>query len=160
MLHETRTAPIGGSACGYQAESFASSALVHRERSWLEFCLAYTDMKWPSAAPKTRDALTDALATIIPAATIEPAPDGIDPGTVREALRHFALAPASRKLDRPAPIAAALCQAGRRARNDAADVCGESGRAGHDVLLDSAMLPSQGGNGADRRFSTPAPAIG
>ena len=79
-----------------------------RERSWLEFCLAYTDMKWPSAAPKTRDALTDALATIIPAATIEPAPDGIDPGTIREALRHFALAPASRKLDRPAPIAAAL----------------------------------------------------
>ena len=79
-----------------------------RERSWLEFCLAYTDMKWPSAAPKTRDSLTDALATIIPAATIEPAPDDIDPGTIREALRHFALAPASRKLDRSAPIAAAL----------------------------------------------------
>ncbi len=79
-----------------------------RERSWLEFCLAFVDMKWPSAAPKTRDALTDALATLIPALTSEPAPDGIDPGTVREALRHFALAPASRTLDRPTPIAAAL----------------------------------------------------
>ena len=38
-----------------------------RGRSWLEFCLSYVDMKWPSAAPKTRDALIDALATIIPA---------------------------------------------------------------------------------------------
>jgi integrase len=79
-----------------------------RERSWLEFCLAYTDMKWPSAAPKTRDALTDALATIIPAVTSEPPPDGIDPSTIREALRHFALARASRELDRPPSIAAAL----------------------------------------------------
>ena len=57
-------------------DSMAASA--GRERSWLAFCLAYTDMKWPSAAPKTRDALTDALATLIPALTSEPAPDGID----------------------------------------------------------------------------------
>ncbi len=35
----------------------------NRERTWLAFCLAYIDMKWPSAAPKTRDAITDALAT-------------------------------------------------------------------------------------------------
>jgi integrase len=79
-----------------------------RERSWLEFCLAYTDMKWPSAAPKTRDALTDALATIIPAVTSELPPDGTNHSTIREALRHFALAPASRELDRPPAIAAAL----------------------------------------------------
>ncbi|MGO9082558.1 MAG: tyrosine-type recombinase/integrase [Streptosporangiaceae bacterium] len=79
-----------------------------RERSWLAFCLAYTDMKWPAAAPKTRDALTDALATIIPAVTSEPAPEGITLGVLREALRHFALAPASRAMDRPPPVAAAL----------------------------------------------------
>jgi integrase len=79
-----------------------------RERSWLEFCLAYTDMKWPSAAPKTRDALTDALATLIPVVTSEPAPDEIDPRTLREVLRHFALAPASRGVDRPPLVAAAL----------------------------------------------------
>jgi integrase len=65
-------------------------------------------MKWPSAAPKTRDALTDALATLIPALTSEPAPDGIELSTLREALRHYALAPASRTLDRPPAIAAAL----------------------------------------------------
>jgi integrase len=84
------------------------TAPARQERSWLDFCLAYVDMKWPAAAPKTRDALTDALATIIPAVVSEPIPDGMGPGTLREALRHFALAPASRDLDRPPPIAAAL----------------------------------------------------
>jgi integrase len=87
-------------------DSMAASA--GRERSWLAFCLAYTDMKWPSAAPKTRDALTDALATLIPALTSEPAPDGMDSAVLREGLRHYALAPASRALDRPPDIAAAL----------------------------------------------------
>jgi integrase len=84
------------------------SAPARSERSWLAFCLAYVDMKWPAAAPKTRDALTDALATIIPALTSEPIPDECDPATLRQALRHYALAPASRALDRPPAIAAAL----------------------------------------------------
>jgi integrase len=83
-------------------------ATASRERTWLAFCLAYIDMKWPAAAPKTRDSITDALATLIPAIISEPAPDGICPSTLREALRHYALAPPSRALDRPPPIAAAL----------------------------------------------------
>lgn len=79
-----------------------------RERSWLEFCLVYIDMKWPSAAPKTRDSLTDALATLIPAVVAEPVPEGMGQRIVREALRHFALAPPTRKLARPPAIAVAL----------------------------------------------------
>ena len=85
-----------------------SAVSTGRERSWLAFCFAYTDMKWPSAAPKTRDSLTDALATLVPALTSEPPPDGMDPGILREGLRHHALAPASRALDRSPDIAAAL----------------------------------------------------
>lgn len=81
---------------------------ARQERSWLQFCLAYIDMKWPSAAPKTRDSLTDALATIIPAVVNEPIPDGLEPSTIRHALRHFALAPDSRDRDRPPSVAAAL----------------------------------------------------
>jgi integrase len=84
------------------------TASAKDERSWLQFCLAYVDMKWPSAAPKTRDSLTDALATIIPAVVGEDRPEGMEPGTLRYALRHFALAPGSRRLDRPPEIAAAL----------------------------------------------------
>jgi integrase len=109
FLSELRQAARQGEA--FDTETGLPDSMMtraSRERSWLEFCLAYTDMKWPSAAPKTRDALTDALATLIPSITSEPAPDGIDPGTLREALRHFALAPASRALDRPPAIAAAL----------------------------------------------------
>jgi hypothetical protein len=77
-----------------------------RGRSWLDFCLSYVDMKWPSAAPKTRDALIDALAAIIPVVVGAQAPDGMDRGTLRGALRHFALTPASRELDRPPAVAA------------------------------------------------------
>ena len=28
---------------------------IRQIRSWLQFCLAYIDMKWPSAAAKTRN---------------------------------------------------------------------------------------------------------
>ena len=77
-------------------------------RSWLEFCLSYVDMKWPAAAPKTRDGLIDSLATIIPVVVGEEAPEGMDRGTLRGALRHFALAPASRELDCPPAVATAL----------------------------------------------------
>ena len=110
FLSELRQAARKGEA--FDTETGLPDSLMttaSRERSWLTFCLAYTDMKWPSAAPKTRDSLTDALATLIPALTSEPAPDGIDTATLRTALRHFALAPASRALDRPPAIAAALC---------------------------------------------------
>jgi integrase len=84
------------------------TAVQKEERSWLAFCLAYIDMKWPSAAPKTRDALTDALATIIPAVVSEGRPDGLERGQLRYALRHFMLAPGSRHLDQPPGVAAAL----------------------------------------------------
>jgi hypothetical protein len=77
-------------------------------RSWLAFCLACVEMKWPSAAPKTRDSLTDALAAIVPAVVAEELPDWLDIGQVRGALRHYALAPPSRALARPPEVAMAL----------------------------------------------------
>jgi integrase len=83
-------------------------AVVKQERSWFQFCLAYVDMKWPSAAPKTRDALIDALASIVPAVVSEEHPSGLGVSALRQALRHFALAPNSRAQDRPPDVAAAL----------------------------------------------------
>ena len=56
----------------------------------------------------TRDGLTDALASIIPAVVGEELPDWLAAAMLRSALRHFALAPASRALDRPLAVAAAL----------------------------------------------------
>jgi hypothetical protein len=66
------------------------------------------DMKWQSAAPKTRDGITDALAAVIPAVVDEQPPDGLDLGMLRSALRHFALPPGSRGLPRPPLEASAL----------------------------------------------------
>ena len=109
FLSELRQAARKGEA--FDTETGLPDSMMttaSRERTWLAFCLAYTDMKWPSAAPKTRDSLTDALATLIPAVTTEPAPDAICPSTLREALRHYALAPPSRAMDRPPAITAAL----------------------------------------------------
>jgi integrase len=109
FLSELRQAACKGEA--FDTETglpYSMMTTASRERSWLAFCLAYADMKWPSAAPKTRDSLTDALATLIPAITTEPAPDAICPSTLREALRHYALAPSSRAMDRPPVITAAL----------------------------------------------------
>jgi hypothetical protein len=52
--------------------------------------------RWPGpVAPRTIGKTYIALATLIPAVTTGAAPDGIDPRTLREALRHFVLAPAS-----------------------------------------------------------------
>lgn len=109
FLSELRQAARAGEA--FDTESGLPDSMTKpatQVRSWLQFCLAYIDMKWPSAAPKTRDSLTDALATAIPAVVSEAPPDGLEPETLRHALRHFALAPSSRRLDRPPNIAAAL----------------------------------------------------
>jgi hypothetical protein len=65
-------------------------------RSWLEFCLAYVDSKWPSAEPKSQDSMTDALATIVPAVVNEDPPDWLEADQLRGALRHYVLDPPSR----------------------------------------------------------------
>jgi integrase len=109
FLSELRQAARAGEA--FDTDSGlpdSMTAVKKEERSWLQFCLAYIDMKWPSAAPKTRDALTDALATIIPAVVSEERPAGLERRWLRHALRHFALAPSSRHLDRPSEAATAL----------------------------------------------------
>jgi integrase len=94
----------------FDAETGLPQSMVETKnsRSWYGFCLSYVDMKWPHAAPKTRDGITDALATFIPAMVAEDLPDWLEPLTLRRALRHYALAPASRLQDRPREIASAL----------------------------------------------------
>ena len=65
---------------------------VGRGPSWLEFARRYLEVKWPHAAAKSRDALTDALATVTAALVREPA-DAPDPADVRTALRQHLLPP-------------------------------------------------------------------
>ena len=57
--------------------------------SWYEFACTYVDMKWPQAAPNSRRAIADTLATATPAllATRTAAPK---PAQLRQALYGWA----------------------------------------------------------------------
>src|SRR5690606_35905655 len=76
--------------------------------TWLEFCAAYVDMKWPYAAPNSRDGLTETLATVAPVLVREDAPEAPDARVMRRALRAYYLAPRDRERPRPPEIAEAL----------------------------------------------------
>ena len=75
--------------------------------SWFAFVLAYIDVKWPRAAAKTRDSMTDALATVT-AALVDDRPGRPDVLVMRRALRQHALVPSARQQPRPPEIAVAL----------------------------------------------------
>ena len=108
FLSELRQAARKGEPFDTETGLPDSMLKTSHARSWYTFCLAYVDMKWPHAAPKSRDSMTDALAAIIPAVVSEGRPDWLDPPLLRRALRHYALAPGSREQDRPPEVAAAL----------------------------------------------------
>jgi integrase len=73
----------------------------------LAFALAYMDMKWPGAAAKSRDSMTEALTTVLPAFTRE-LKGRPDTTTLRLALRRFLLPPTTRKTKRPVDVAKAV----------------------------------------------------
>ncbi|RAO30086.1 hypothetical protein ONO86_05638 [Micromonospora noduli] len=75
--------------------------------SWLGFVRRYVDMKWPGAAAKSRESTTDALATVT-AALVRDLAGRPDSALLRRAFREWEFPPASRQLDRPAEITAAL----------------------------------------------------
>jgi integrase len=107
FLSELRQAAKRGEAFDISEGLPLSMRQAKHATSWFAFVLAYVDMKWPRAAAKTRDSMTDALTTVT-AALVDDRPGRPDPLIVRRALRQYALVPAARKLQRPAEIAAAL----------------------------------------------------
>jgi integrase len=73
-------------------------------RSVLTVAQAYVEMRWPRAAPKSRDGITDALATVIPALTTDQ-PKRPDKKELRTALRKYALLPSERRPEPTGEIA-------------------------------------------------------
>ena len=109
FLSELRQAARKGEA--FDTETGLPDSMMttaSRERSWLAFCLAYIDMKWPSAAPKTRDSLTDALATLIPGHHQRASPGRHRPGHAPRGAAALRAGTRLPRLDRPPAIAAAL----------------------------------------------------
>ncbi|MFF0526154.1 tyrosine-type recombinase/integrase [Actinomadura nitritigenes] len=72
---------------------------VATARTWFEFCKAYVDVRWDGAAAKTRDSITDSLAT----ATLAMVEDGRDRPSHQALRRAFlwAVTPANEGADVP-----------------------------------------------------------
>jgi integrase len=75
--------------------------------TWLQLARRYVDMKWPGAAAKSRDSMTDSLATVTPA-LVQNIPGRPDLALLRHALREHDLPPLTRHLPQPREIATAL----------------------------------------------------
>lgn len=98
FLAELRQAARRGEAFDVATGMAVSMLPPPEAMSWLAFAQVYVDVKWPRAAAKTRDSLTDALATVTAALVDAAAPDA---RLVRTMLRQYLLPPAGR--DRPQP---------------------------------------------------------
>jgi integrase len=108
FLSDLRQAAKRGESFDVETGLPASMLKVKSAVTWYAFALAYVDMKWPHAAAKSRDSLTDALATVTPALVQDDIPGRPDVETLRTALRQHALPPTVRDLPRGPEIAAAL----------------------------------------------------
>ncbi|WP_226873676.1 hypothetical protein [Microbispora sitophila] len=72
-----------------------------------DFVRAYIEMKWPHAAAKSRDSMSDALATALPA-LVKERPGRPDAETLRTGLRKYALLPEGKRPDAPPAMARAI----------------------------------------------------
>jgi hypothetical protein len=69
--------------------------------SWLDFCTDYVAARWDGAAAKTRDSITDSLATAAIALT-DSTVDQLVPGEIRRAFL-WAVLPANKELNLSLP---------------------------------------------------------
>jgi integrase len=85
----------------------ARAGSAEASRSWYDHARAYTEMKWPQLAPKSRRSAAEALTTVTVA--LAPARRGApEPQVLRRALFAWAFNPGTRNLTPPGDIAAAL----------------------------------------------------
>ncbi|MCO6004498.1 tyrosine-type recombinase/integrase [Actinoallomurus purpureus] len=107
FLSDLRQAAKRGEAFDTETGLPESMMKAKQAATWLAFVLAYLDAKWPHAAAKSRDGLTDSLATVTPALVTD-RPGRPDNATLWRALRHFLLSPTDRDKERPTEIASAI----------------------------------------------------
>jgi integrase len=71
--------------------------------TWLEFAQNYVDAKWPHIVAKSRDSLTDALATVT-AALVKADKEAPHTSELRVALRQYLLPPPARNVEQPGEV--------------------------------------------------------
>jgi len=107
-LSDLRQAAKSGEA--FDTVTGLPDSLVEAEagRTWFEFAKVYALAYWPDVAANTRDAMSEALATVTPALVKEDAGEGPDPKVLREALRSVAFLPEDRRAEPSPEMAEAL----------------------------------------------------
>ncbi|GAA4225420.1 integrase [Streptosporangium album] len=107
FLSDLRQAAKRGEAFDIETGFPQSMIKAKDARTILEFVTAFIEMKWPHAAAKTRDGMSDALATVLPSLTID-RPGRPDAETLRTALRKHLLLPEGKRPATPPEMAQAV----------------------------------------------------
>ncbi|SET57028.1 tyrosine-type recombinase/integrase [Nonomuraea wenchangensis] len=107
FLTDLRQAARRGEAFDLETGLPESMTKAKDARTVLDFVKAYVEARWPYAAAKSRDSMSDALATALPALTTEKA-GRPDAALLRKALRHYVLLPEGKRPAMPADIARAV----------------------------------------------------
>jgi hypothetical protein len=98
FLSDLRQAAKRGEAFDVETCLPESMTKAKNAATWFAFVQAYTVSKWPYLAAKSRDSMTDALATVTPA-LIKDEPGRPDAETLRKVLRRYALLPEYRRTE-------------------------------------------------------------
>jgi integrase len=107
LLSDLRQAAKNGEAFDITTGLPSSMVKAKSARTILDFVRAYIEMKWPHAAAKSRDSMSDALSTVLPALTKD-RPGRPEADALRTALRKFALLPEDKRAVPPPELAPAL----------------------------------------------------
>lgn len=107
LLSDLRQAAKNGELFDLETGLPQSMLKAKEARTVYDFVTAYIEMKWPHAAAKTRDSISDALSTMLPV-LVKDRPGRPDASLLRTALRKYALLPENRRPTSPAEIVQAL----------------------------------------------------
>ncbi|MEV5893179.1 site-specific integrase [Nonomuraea fuscirosea] len=107
FLTDLRQAARRGEAFDLETGLPESMTKAKDARTVLDFVKAYVEARWLYAAAKSRDSMSDALATALPALTKEKA-GRPEAALLRKALRHYVLLPEGKRPAMPADIARAV----------------------------------------------------
>ncbi len=107
LLSDLRQAAKRGEPFDMETGLPLSMIRAKSARTVLDFVRAYVEMKWPHMAAKSRDSMSDALATALPA-LVKDKPGRPDAEMLRTALRKYALLPEGKRPVPPADMQRAI----------------------------------------------------